>query len=128
MPFLFSHVNRGLVDGFGCCFLPDGFDVAAFVVEVFDVDVDNGQTNFFHFSGDGIIYFGHECLSVLIDFFNLHGCNDCAHLAEDDVLCLALNLIAGKAQEADSRVLHDAGLIGDGCCDCGGDGYADVFL
>ena len=128
MSFLFGHVDRCLVHGFSGSFLADGFDVAAFVVEVFDVDIDNGQTNFFHFSGDGIINFGHECLSVLIDFFDLHGCNDCAHLAEDDVLCLALNLIAGQAQKADGCVLHDAGLIGDGCCDCGGHGYADVFL
>ena len=128
MSFLFGHVDGCLIHGFGCCFLTDGFDVAAFVVEVFDVDVDNGQTNFFHFRGDGVIYFGHECLSVLIDFFNLHGCNDGTHLTEDDVLCLALNLIAGKAQEANGRILHDAGLVGDGRCDRGGHGYADVFL
>ena len=95
MPILFGHVNGRLIDGFCCCFLADGFDVAAFVVEVFDVDVDNRQANFFHFGGDGVIYFGHKCLPVLVDLFNFHGCNDCAHLAEDDVLCLALNFFAG---------------------------------
>ena len=128
MSFLFGHVNRRLIHGFGGCFLTDGFDVSALVVNVFDVDVDNRQANFFHFSGNGFIDFRHKCLSVSVDFLNLHGCNNRAHLPEDDVLRLALNFIAGQAQKANGRIVHNAGLVGDGRRDRGGHGYADVFL
>ena len=128
MPLLFCHVNGRLIHGFGSGFLTDGFDVPAFVVDVLDVDVDHGQADFFHFRGNGFIDFCHKCLAVAVDFLDLHGGNHRAHLPEDDVLRLALDFFSGQAQEANGRVLHDPGLVGNGRRDCGGHGYADVFL
>ena len=128
MPLLFGHVNGRLIHGFGSGFLTDGFDVPAFVVNVLDVDVDHGQADFFHFRGNGFIDFCHKCLAVAVDFLDLHGGNHRAHLPEDDVLRLALDFFSRQAQEANGRVLHDPGLVGNGRRDCGGHGYADVFL
>ena len=49
---LFCHAVFGFVDGLGGCFLTEGFDVAALVLDVGGVDVDELQSDFLELDFD----------------------------------------------------------------------------
>jgi len=126
--FRVGHVHIGLVDGFGGGLAANGLDVAGFIVQIADVDVDQQQADLFQFDGHRLVDFAHECLSVTIDVLNLHGGDHGAHLANDDVLRLGLNLLGAEPEQANRGVLHDARVVRDGGGHGGRHADADVFL
>ena len=93
MALLLGYVHVGLVDRLGGGFATDCLDVARLVVDVLDIDVDDGQADLLQFNRDSLVDLGHERLAVAIDVVDLHRGDDSAHLPQDDVLRLGLNLL-----------------------------------
>lgn len=54
-----------------------------------------------------------EGVAVAVDLLDAHRRDHLAKLAEDDVLCLTLDLLVGEAEEADGGLLPDVGLGAD---------------
>ena len=58
-------------------------------------------------------YVGDELVPVGVDFLNVHGRDDHAHLAEDDVLREFLDVLHVQAEHALCGVFHDTGFRGN---------------
>ena len=69
---LFGHAHLGLVDGLGSSFFTKCFDVAALVLDVGNVDVDEFETNLFELD----LHVGHDVflklVAVAVQFFDAH--------------------------------------------------------
>ena len=124
---LLGHVLLCVVDGLGGGLLAQGVNVAGLVGDVGDVDVDEAQADLLelalHVAGDGL----QELVAVGIDLLDVHGGDDQAELAEDDVLGQLLDLLELQAQQALGGVLHDPRLGGDAHGEAAGDVDADVL-
>ena len=82
---LFCHTHLGLVDGLGSSLLAQGFDVAALVLDVGNIDIDEFQTNLLEFD----LHIGRDSLqelvTVTVEFLNAHGGNNQTELTEEDI-------------------------------------------
>ncbi len=107
--------------------LPEGDDIARFVGNVGNVHVDEAQTDLFQLAldvaGDGF----EKLVAVGVDLFDVHGGDDEAQLAEDDVFGEFLYLVHLEVAQAFRRVFHDRGLGGDADGEDGRNVYADVL-
>ena len=110
---LFGHAHLGFVDGLGCSFLSQCFDVSALVLDVGHVHVDEAQANLFQFhldiGADGL----EELVAVRVQFFNAHRGDDQTQLTEEDVARQFLYLLSRLAEQSFGSSQHAVGLGAD---------------
>ena len=104
-----GDVAARLLNRFRRRFLTDRFDVARFVRDVRDVDVDQNQTEFAQFRLKGFLNLGEERFAVAVNFVNAHRRDDLTKLPEDDVFRLLGDRLLGHSEETNRRVLHKLG-------------------
>ena len=113
VPLLFGNANLGFVDGLGSSFLAESLDVAALVLDVGHVDVDEPQADLLQLDldvgRDGL----KELVAVGIQFFDAHGSDDETKLTEEDVAGKLLNLLRRLSQQALCCCQHTLGLGAD---------------
>ena len=103
---LLGHVDLGLLHGLRRRLAADGLDVARFVGDVGDVDVDQHQADLLQLRLQRRLNVVQELLAVAVDVLDPHRGDHLAELAEDDVAGLLLDLLACQAEQADGGVLH----------------------
>ncbi len=91
--FLLGDVDEGLLNGLRGGFFADGGDVAGFVGDVGDVDVDEDHADFAEFGFERVLDVGEELFAVAVDLIDGHGGDDLAELAEDHVFGLGLEVV-----------------------------------
>ncbi len=115
--FLLRHIDARLVDGLACGLLAECLDVAGFVVDVLDVDVDDAQADLRELDLDGLHDRALEFLAILVDLLDVHRRDRRAELTEDDVLRDLPHGGLVELQQALRGVLHDCGLRADADCE-----------
>src|SRR5206468_279849 len=105
----------------------DGLDVARFVGDVGDVDVDQHQADLLQFRFQRGLDVLQELVAVLVDLLDVHRGDHLPQLAEDDVGGLLLDLVGGEAQQANGGVIHHLQVGADGHGEHTGDADADVL-
>ena len=109
----FGDGDLCIVDRFCRRFLPESDDVARFVGDVRHVDVDEAEADFFQLALDVAGDRLQKLVAVGVDLLDVHGGDDQAQLAEDDVLGELLDLVHFEVAQPFRRILHDGGLGGD---------------
>ena len=125
---LFCHAHLGLVDGFGCCFLAQSFDVSRLVLDVGHIHVDESQTYLlelhFHVCRDGL----QEFVTVGVQLLNAHGGYYQTELTEEDVSGQFLNLLCRLSQQTLGSSQHAFGIGTDTHGETAGYIHTDVLL
>ena len=67
-----SHTDLCFVDGLGSCFLSEGFDIARFVLDIGDIDIDELQADLLEFDLDILLDVLLEGIAVLIELLDRH--------------------------------------------------------
>lgn len=98
LALLLGHVDLRLVNGAGGGALPDGRDVAGFVGDVGDVDVQELKADLLEFLRHVRLDRAQEGFAVGVDLFDHHRGDDKAQLAEDDILRQLGDRLPGSAR------------------------------
>ena len=110
---LFGHTHLGLIDGLGGSFLTECLDIAALVLDVRHIYVDESQTNLFEFhlyiGADGL----QELVAVRVEFLNAHGGDYQTQLSEENVASQFLNLLSRLAKQTFCGSQHTLGVCAD---------------
>src|SRR5690606_2546993 len=108
--------------------LTDGLDVAGFIGDVADVDVDQFQANLVDLGGYVLMNQMHELLAIAVDLLDGERGDDEAKLAQDDVLRLIADLAVIEHEQTLRGVLHEDRFGGDADGEGGGDVDTDVVV
>ena len=108
--FLLGHLDLGIVDGAGGGFLAERGDIAGFIGDVLDVDVDQPQTDLLQFDFNAVVDVLDQLFPVGVDRFDRHRRDGYAHLAEDDVLGQIADFVQVQSQQPLGGIFHHAGL------------------
>ena len=88
-----GHVGAGLLNRLRRRLLADGVDVAALVLNVGDVDVDQHQADLLELRLDRVLNVLQERVAVAVDVLDLHRGDHLPQLAEDDFLGLLADVV-----------------------------------
>ena len=113
IPFLLGNLHLRLVDGACGRFFTERVDIAGFIGNVLDIDVDQPDTDLAQLDLNPVGDVLDQLVTVGVDLFDRHGGDHNTHLAEDNVLGQLLNVIEREPQEALSSVLHYTAFRGD---------------
>jgi hypothetical protein len=122
-----GDVATSLLDGFRSRFLADRVDVAGFVRDVRDIDVDQLQADLVQFRFQRGHNVRQEPFPVAVDLLDVHRGDNLTQLAENDFFRLLADLGQGQAKQPNRGVLHDVGLGVDSHREHAGHVDADVL-
>ena len=126
--FALGYAHLRFIDGSSGCFFTQCVDIAGFIGNVLDVDVDQLESDLLEFNLDPIGDFFDQKVPVRIDFLNIHGRDYHPHLAEYDVTGLFAYGLHVKTEQTLGRIFHDPGLRGNTNRKRGGSVYPDVLF
>ena len=88
-----GHVGAGLLNRLRRRLLADRVDVAALVLDVGDVDVDQHQADLLELRLDRVLNVLQERVAIAVDVLDLHRGDHLPQLAEDDFLGLLADVV-----------------------------------
>ena len=128
IPFLLSNTNFSFVDCLCSSLLTESLDVAAFILDIGHVHIDQAQTDLLQFYLDVSRDSLKELVAIGVQLLDTHRGNNQTKLAEKDVSSQFLNLLRRLSKQAFCSSQHAFGLRTDTNCKAARHIHANVLL